>query len=86
MVLDGNITYLAKHGLLLSLFLSLPVVVSVALIGLLVSMIQALTQIQDQTFSFAIKLFIVIAVIYLTVDWMAQQLYNYAKLLYQYIG
>jgi type III secretion protein S len=86
MILDGDITYLAKHGLLLSLFLSLPIVVSVSLIGLFVSMLQALTQIQDQTFSFAIKLFIVIAVIYLTVDWMAQQLFNYAQLLYQHIN
>ncbi len=86
MILEGDVTYLAKHGLILSLVLSMPVVVSVALIGLFVSMIQALTQIQDQTFSFAIKLFIVIVIIYLTVDWMAQQLYNYAALLYQHIN
>lgn len=86
MIITGEITYLAKHGLLLSLLLSLPIVISVSIIGLLVSMIQALTQIQDQTFSFAIKLIVVIAVIYLTVDWMSQQLYHYAVLIYQYIN
>ena len=80
-----DVIYLAKQALLLSLILSLPVVLVASIIGLFVSLFQALTQIQDQTLSFAIKLIFIMSVIYMTVDWSAHQLYAYTIMLYNNI-
>ena len=77
-----DVVYVAKQALILSLLLSLPVVLVAAVVGLIFSIFQALTQIQDQTLSFAIKLIFVILVLYLTTDWVSSKIYRYAILLY----
>ena len=82
-MLHYDVAYATKQALTLSLVLSLPVVIGASLVGLLFSMFQALTQIQDQTLSFAIKLVFIMVLIYLTVDWMALKIYHYALILYQ---
>jgi type III secretion protein S len=51
---------LATQGLLLCLYVSLPIVVVASGVGLLVSFIQAITSLQDQTLSFGIKLVAVV--------------------------
>ncbi|MFY1926344.1 EscS/YscS/HrcS family type III secretion system export apparatus protein, partial [Achromobacter dolens] len=43
----------------------------------LFSLFQALTQIQEQTLSFAIKLIAVFATILLTARWLSAELYNF---------
>ena len=80
-----NIAYLAKQALLMSLILSAPVVAVASTVGLLFSLFQALTQIQDQTLSFAIKLTSVMVVLYTTADWVAGKLYAYTVMLYNAI-
>lgn len=80
--MDYDVVYLAKQALMLSLVLSLPVVVIASVVGLLFSIFQALTQIQDQTLSFAIKLVFIIFALYLTSDWMASKIYRFALSLY----
>ena len=78
-----DVVYVAKQALMLSLVLSLPVIVIASLVGLLFSIFQALTQIQDQTLSFAIKLVFIIISLYFTVDWMAIKVYHFTDLLYK---
>ncbi len=77
-----DVIYLAKQALVLSLVLSLPVVLVASCVGLLFSLFQALTQIQDQTLSFAVKLVFIMAVLYLTTDWIGSKLYQYALMIY----
>jgi len=80
--MNFDVVYLAKQALMLSLILSLPVVIVASVVGLLFSMFQALTQIQDQTLSFAIKLVFIMAVLYLTIDWTGNKLYQYTLMIY----
>lgn len=80
--MNYDIIYVAKQALVLSLLLSLPVIVIASVVGLLFSVFQALTQVQDQTLSFAIKLVFIILALYLTSDWMATKIYRFALLLY----
>ena len=80
--MNYDVVYLAKQALMLSLILSLPVIAIASLVGLLFSMFQALTQIQDQTLSFAIKLVFIIFMLYLSVDWMAIKIFRFALILY----
>lgn len=77
--MDANalISY-ASQMLLLVLYLSMPPIVAAAGVGTLVALLQALTQLQEQTLSFAIKLIVVIIVIFATAQWLGAELYNYS--------
>jgi type III secretion protein S len=68
------IVVLARQALLLSLILSLPVVITAGIVGLLVGLIQAVTQLQDQALLMALKLSAVIAVLFITGGWMSAEL------------
>jgi type III secretion protein S len=65
------------QSLTLTLMLSMPAIVVAAVIGTLFSLLQALTQIQEQTLSFAIKLIAVGLTLFLTASWMGGELMNY---------
>lgn len=83
--MNYDVIYIAKQGLLLSFILSMPFIITSSVVGLMFSLFQALVQIQDQSLSFAVKLFCVIISIYLTIDWTASKLYNYSLMLYHLI-
>ncbi len=80
--MNYDVIYIAKQALVLSLVLSLPVVLVASMIGLLFSLFQALTQIQDQTLSFAIKLIFIMATLYFTMNWIAGRLYQFTMIIY----
>lgn len=81
-MLQADVINLTANALLLVLYLSLPPIIVASLVGTLVSLFQALTQIQEQTLSFAIKLLAVIITILLTANWMGQELYQYSLYLF----
>ena len=83
--MNYEVVYVAKEALILSLFLSLPIIIIASMTGLLFSMFQALTQIQDQTLSFAVKLISIMAVLYLTINWIAVKIYHFSLMLYSMI-
>ena len=68
----------AITALMLTLYLSLPAVLAAAIIGLGVGLIQALTQIQDQTIQHALKLVGVVVVMIITAGWVGGELQAYA--------
>lgn len=59
------------------LYLAAPPVLAGAIFGLLVAFIQAATQLQEQTFQFAVKLFAIILTIFVTASLMGATLYQY---------
>ncbi len=73
------IIYSISTALYLILWLSLPVIIVASVVGLLVSLIQALTQIQDQTLSFGFKLIATIITLYIMADVMAFDIYNFTN-------
>ncbi len=77
-MIDPDIISLTAQALLLTLILSMPPIVAASAVGLLISLIQALTQIQEQTLPFAFKLIAVIISILLTARWMGIEVYNYS--------
>ncbi|KRC70292.1 Flagellar biosynthetic protein FliQ [compost metagenome] len=70
------VSYMTQ-ALYLVLWLSLPPIAVAAIVGTLFSLFQALTQIQEQTLSFAVKLIAVFATIMLTARWLSTELYNF---------
>lgn len=74
--------YLTK-AMYLTLWLSLPPIIVASVVGTLFSLFQALTQIQEQTLSFAIKLIAVMATLALTARWVGGELYNYTLSIFE---
>lgn len=72
----------AKQTLFLSLILTGPPVISAMLVGLVISILQATTQIQEQTLTFVPKLFAVVAILALGGPWMLAQLINFTSSIY----
>ncbi len=70
------------QGLLLVLVLSLPTIVVASVVGVLFSLFQALTQIQEQTLSFAVKLIAVGLTLALSGRWIGVEIYNYTAMLF----
>lgn len=68
------VSYLTR-ALFLVLWLSMPPIIVAAVVGTLFSLLQALTQIQEQTLSFAIKLIAVGVTLLLTARWIGGELY-----------
>ena len=82
----SDILSFTSQTLLLILYLSLPPIIAAAGVGTLVALLQALTQIQEQTLSFAIKLFVVILVVYGTASWLGGELFNFSDRIFSDIG
>jgi type III secretion protein S len=76
---------LATEALLLVLQLSAPLVGVAAIVGLLFGFLQAVTQLQDQTTTFAIKLLAVMALLVLLMPWMGAHLARYGERLFELI-
>lgn len=70
-------------ALYLTLWLSLPPIIVASVVGTLFSLFQALTQIQEQTLSFAVKLIAVMAMLALTARWIGGELYNYTLSIFE---
>ncbi len=77
----ADITSNVIKAMLLVLWLSLPPIVVASLVGILFSLVQALTQIQEQTLSFGVKLVAVGLTLYLTSRWIGGEIYNYTLML-----
>jgi type III secretion protein S len=73
-------------ALMLVLILSLPAVLAAATVGLLVAIAQAVTQIQDQGVSQALKLIAVFIALALASKWMATSVYHTADRLLTSVG
>lgn len=80
---DPFIVDLTVQGMVLVLILSMPAIILATLSGLLVSLLQALTQIQEQTLGFAIKLIVVVLTLLLTAHFMVGELFNYSLNLFK---
>lgn len=68
---------LAREAALLTLVVGAPILISGMAVGLVVSMLQAVTQIQEQTLSFVPKIIAMILVMMLVLPWIMTQMLDY---------
>jgi len=66
------------QALYLVLWLSMPPIAVGAIVGVLFSLFQALTQIQEQTLSFGIKLIAVSVTLLLSARWIGGEMFNFS--------
>ena len=74
---------LARNAIMLALLIAGPMLVVALLVGLTVSVLQAVTQIQEQTLAFVPKLVGVAVVFLLALPWMIQLLVKYTTELFR---
>ena len=81
---QNQVLYMAKEALFTAILVGGPILGVSLLVGLLVSIFQAMTQIQEQTLSFIPKVLSIVAVLLLLGPWMLSVLTTYtANLLTQ---
>lgn len=73
---------LTIQAMILVLILSMPAILLSTLAGLGISLLQALTQIQEQTLAFAVKLIVATAALILTANFMAVELFNFTEFIF----
>ncbi len=71
--------HLGQQGLYMLLLVSAPVLLTVLLVGLVVSVFQAATQINEQTLSFVPKVVAAVAVLAIAGPWMLTMLVEYIQ-------
>jgi type III secretion protein S len=79
---EADVLQYTAKALVLVLVLSLPPIIVASVVGTLVSLFQALTQIQDQPLSFAVKLVAIVITLYAMARWVGVELYQYSILIF----
>jgi type III secretion protein S len=74
-----DVIQMATQGLVLVLVISLPITAVSAVVGLLVSLVQAVTSLQDSTVSQGLKLLIVTLVLFFAAPWGGSLVVAYAQ-------
>jgi flagellar biosynthetic protein FliQ len=78
----GLVLDLARNALTVAIMLAAPLLGVAMLVGLLVSLLQAVTSIQEQTLSFVPKLFAVAVTFILLLSWMLQTMMRFTTELF----
>lgn len=79
----NEIYQLAYQALLMILILSGPPILISMAVGLFVAILQAATQIQEQTLSFTVKLIAVVFTLLLMGGWLGAQIVQYTNTIFQ---
>jgi len=75
----GQAVDLVRHTLLIALTISAPMLIIGLVVGIVISLLQAVTQIQEQTLSFIPKIVAMVAAAILLMPWTAQRLMDYSR-------
>ncbi len=76
---------IGQHALTVTALLAAPLLLAALIVGVVVGMLQAATQINESTLSFIPKLLVVVATLFATGHWMLQTLMDYTRSLFQSI-
>ena len=77
---------LGREALWVAVKLSFPILLSALVVGALISVIQAATQLQDQTLNQVPKMFTVAAVVFVMLPWILAVLAEYTQELVKDMG
>lgn len=84
--MTGALVDTVVEALWLVLVLSAPPVIAAALVGLLVAILQAATQLQEQTLQYALKFFVVVIALFVTGGLVATSLVGFSTGIFDRIG
>ncbi|MBU6413536.1 MAG: flagellar type III secretion system protein FliQ [Planctomycetes bacterium] len=79
---DEQTVELVRDMLIVTLKISLPILMAGLIIGIIISLFQAITSIQDQTLAFVPKIVAMIVVAALLLPWIVARLIEYSRALF----
>lgn len=83
---EQQVLSLSGHALLLIVLLSAPMLLSALVVGLIISILQATTQIQEQTLSFVPKIVATFVSLLVCGTWIASTLGNFTLKVFEYVA
>jgi len=84
-VTDTLVTQIAREALVMILLLSLPTLAVSLLVGLVISILQAVTQVQEQSLTFVPKIVAVFLALAITAPWLVRLMTSYTTRLFQHL-
>lgn len=79
---DAVVTSLIRYALETLMWITAPMLVVAIVVGIIISLIQNLTSIQDQTFSFAPRVVAMLVVFLFTFPWVMRLLITFTSALF----
>jgi type III secretion protein S len=76
-MLHGDIIALTQQALWFVLLLSAPPILVAAVVGILIALVQAATQLQEQTMQYVAKFFAIVITIFITASMLGGGLYQF---------
>ncbi len=76
------VNFIIQKVIVTVLYLSAPPLIASLAVGILISMFQAVTQLQDQTLTFVPKIIVVILVLLIFGPWMLSVMGNFATVIF----
>ena len=83
---DESSVELVRTALIITLKIAAPILLAGIVVGLVVSLIQSVTSIQDQTLAFVPKIVVMVVAAAVLIPWIAQRLVEYAADLLKLTG
>lgn len=83
---EGQVLDLATQTIWLIIKCSAPILIVSLIVGLIISIFQTVTSIQEQTLTFVPKLLAILLMVVLTGNWLMKEIANFMILLVQKIG
>lgn len=79
---ESDVLELARRAIVLSLQMTMPILIVTLVIGVIVSLFQAVTQIQEQTLTFVPKILVFVLAIIFLGPWMLQSMVVFTSSLF----
>jgi type III secretion protein S len=76
-MLHSEVIHLTQQALWFVLLLSAPPIIVAALVGILIALVQAATQLQEQTLQYVAKFFAIVVTIFITASMLGGGLYQF---------
>ncbi len=78
MNIDSQLVDVVRDALLVTMKVALPILAAGVVVGLVISIVQSVTSIQEQTLTFVPKILTMMAVAVLLIPWIVQRLLEFA--------
>ena len=76
-MIESQVLDLARRSLLMALQLTMPILIASLVIGVVISLFQAVTQIQEQTLTFVPKVLVMVVALVLLGPWMLHSIVGF---------
>lgn len=79
---NGFVTEIANQAIKITMMLSAPMLLGALFVGILISLFQAVTQINEQTLSFVPKILVIVVALVVLSPWMMETITSFTHDLY----